>query len=216
MARGPRVAAHLGRPETPEEEASRKAENSRRYRQSQSFRNLIVALVVSLAVVAIVYFVVPRGDLAQPPAPDVPAIAAQASEQFERPVVVPDAPDDWGTNLAEIDSGAPVTWTVNFNDIPDASRSFLRFAQAFDADAAWASQTLRGSAPTGSVTIDGVEWDEYEIGDPDTTGNISYALGTQAGDDHVLIYGAIDADTAAVMASAVADDVAALQKEDAP
>ncbi|WP_110589302.1 DUF4245 family protein [Microbacterium suaedae] len=216
MARDPRVAAHLGRPETPEEEAARKAENSRRYRQSQSFRNLIVALAVSLAVVAIVYFVVPRGDLAQPPAPDVSEIAAQASDQFERTVVIPDAPDDWSVNIAEIDSGSPVVWTVNFNGIPDAARSFLRFAQAFDADDAWASQILRGAAPTGSVTIDGIEWNEYEIGDPDATGNISYALGTQAGSDHILLYGAIDADAAAVIASAVADDVNALQKEDTP
>ncbi|WP_156759325.1 DUF4245 family protein [Microbacterium karelineae] len=216
MARAPRVVAHLGRPETAEETAARKAENSRRYRQSQSFRNLIIALVVSLAVVAVVYFVVPRGDLAEPAQPDVGGIAAQASEQFDRTVIVPDAPDGWGVNLAEIDAGTPAVWTVNFNDIPDAARSFLRFAQAFDADDAWAAQTLRGAAPTGAVTIDGVEWDEYEIGDPDSAGNVSYALGAQAGPDHVLIYGAAEADTAAIIASAVADDIATLQKEDTP
>ena len=66
--REPRIAAHLGRPETPAEEAARKAENSKNYRQSQSFRNLIIALVASLAIVAVVYFIVPRGEVAERPA----------------------------------------------------------------------------------------------------------------------------------------------------
>jgi hypothetical protein len=38
-----RVVAELGRPETPEETAARKAESSRVYRSSQNFRNLIAA-----------------------------------------------------------------------------------------------------------------------------------------------------------------------------
>ena len=43
MAQHPRIVAELGRPETPDETASRKAESSRVYRASQNTRNLIVA-----------------------------------------------------------------------------------------------------------------------------------------------------------------------------
>ena len=60
MARGPRIVAELGRPETPDETAARKAESSRVYRASQNTRNLVAALLVTLAVVA-------RHHLRRPP-----------------------------------------------------------------------------------------------------------------------------------------------------
>ena len=43
--------------------------------------------------------------------------------------------------------------------------------------------------------------------------NISYALATRAGGDTILIYGAMDADTAAVAAEGIADQVRRLQEE---
>ena len=75
MAQNPRVVAELGRPETPDETASRKAESSRIYRSSQNTRNLVAALLVTLAVVAVIIFAVPRGA---PPAADPIDVAAVA------------------------------------------------------------------------------------------------------------------------------------------
>ncbi|MGO1256355.1 DUF4245 family protein [Microbacterium gubbeenense] len=213
--REPRIAAHLGRPETPAEEAARKAENSKNYRQSQSFRNLIIALVASLAIVAVVYFIVPRGEIADAPQPDIAATASEVAEQFDRTVIVPTAPDDWGKNIAQVNPGSPSVWSVNYNDIPEAKRGFIKFEQAFDADEVWASQVLRGTSPSGTTTIDGLEWTEFEIRDPESTGNVSYALGIQAGSDYVLVYGSAEPDVAAVIASSVADDVEQLKKESA-
>lgn len=211
----PRIAAHLGRPETPEETAARKAENSRNYRQSQSFKNLIFALVVSLAIVAVVYFIVPRGEVDNAPQPDVAAIASQVADQYERTVVTPDAPEGWTTNIAEIEPGSPSVWTINYNSIPDAGHAYIRFAQAFDGDEVWAAQELRGTQPTGTVTINGVEFTEYVVKDPSSTSNISYALGVQAGTDFVLLYGSASAEITAQLAEHVADDIAALQQEGA-
>src|SRR3546814_6486486 len=82
-----RVVAELGRPETPEETAARKAESSRIYRSSQSFRNLIAALVVTLIVVAVVIFGVHRGDVAEAPEIDVAAEASDLSDTLGRPVL---------------------------------------------------------------------------------------------------------------------------------
>ncbi|HYP73058.1 MAG TPA: DUF4245 domain-containing protein, partial [Microbacterium sp.] len=66
MASGaPRVVAELGRPETPQETADRKAASSAAYRSSKTFRNLIAALLITVAVVAVVYLGVPRGSLAE-------------------------------------------------------------------------------------------------------------------------------------------------------
>ena len=210
----PRIAAHLGRPETPEETAARKAENSKNYRQSQSFKNLIFALVVSLAIVAVVYFIVPRGQVDNAPQPDVEQIASQVSEQFERTVITPDAPEGWTKNIAEINPGSPSVWTVNFNSIPDAGHSYVRFSQAFDADEVWASQELRGTQPSGTVTAGGVEFTEYTVKDPSSTSNISYALGVQAGTDYVLLYGSADKDFTVQLAERIAGDVTTLKEEE--
>ena len=213
MARTPRVAAHLGRPETPDEERLRKAENSRNYRRSKTFTNLIIAMGVTLLIVAIVYFIVPRGELEQPAPPDVPAIADDISTQLDRAVITPPAPDGWGVNIAELKSGPPAVWTVNYNDIPEDNRAFVRFAQAFDVDDTWASQLLGGAAPTGEVTIDGIEWTAFEISTPSDNRNISYALGVEVGPDFVLVYGSADAETTAILAGDIADAVASLQEE---
>ena len=109
LPREPRIAAHLGRPETPAEEAARKAENTKNYRQSQSFRNLIIALVASLAIVAVVYFIVPRGEIAERPA----ARYRRHRAPGRRPIRshrdrADGAPEDWGKNSPRSDAGKPL------------------------------------------------------------------------------------------------------------
>ncbi len=210
MASSPRIVAELGRPETPEETAARKAESSRIHRNSRTIRNGIAALLVTLAVVLVIVFAVPRG--AMPPAEpiDVAAEAAEVQASLERTVIVPDAPDDWTINRATVEGdGATRAWTVVY--APD--RGFINVAQGFDADAAWPSRLLSGRSATGTTTIDGLEWTVYEISEPSSTANISYALSTAAGADTVMIYGRTDADTAAEVAASVADDVRALREE---
>ena len=65
----------------------------------------------------------------------------------------------------------------------------------------------------GTVTIDGVEWDRYDIPDPSRAGNVSAALSTQAGDDIVLVYGSTDDETLELAAASVADQIIALREE---
>ena len=207
MAREPRIAAHLGRPETPDEIAARKAESSRIYRGSQTFRNLIVALVVSLAVVAVIVWGVPRGEASEPAPINVAAIAADAEETTGHDAIVPDAPDDWRVNSARLENGDVTTWSIAY--VPTET-GFLRLSQGFDADETWAARVLGGAAPTDAVTIDGVRWDVYEISDPEANANVSYALGTQAGADHVLVYGSSEPEVAADLAALVADQIDAL------
>ncbi|MEV7692699.1 DUF4245 family protein [Microbacterium sp. NPDC089189] len=210
MARGSRVVAELGRPETADETAARKAESSRIYRSSQTFRNLIAALLATLAVVAVIIFAVPRGQLAEAPPIDVAETAAGFSEVYGRTVISPDVPEDWRVNSAKIDGDDIGAFTIVY--VPD-STSYVNIAQGFEPDPAWVSRMLSGASPSGSVTIDGIAWDRYEISDPSRAGNISYALATDAGVDQVLIFGTADADTAASLASAVTDQIMQLREE---
>lgn len=211
MASTPRVVAELGRPETPEETAARKATASLAYRSSQTVRNLIAALLATLAVVLVIVLAVPRGDTA-PRAPiDVAAVAQQVESARDVDVVVPVVPTTWSVNVAAVDEDADPVWTVVYALPSDGQ--FLRFAQAFSADDTWAAQQLRGAAPDGTKTVDGVVWQTYTIDDPATAGNITAALGTQAGDQYILIYGAASPDDLALVAGSVADQVRTLQTE---
>ena len=204
-----RVVAELGRPETPDETAARKAESSRVYRSSQTFRNLIAAIIVTVAVVFIVIFGVPRGELPERESIDPAPIAAQAGESLGRAVIVPAVPSDWRVNAAEVSSdGGSSSWSIAY--VPD-DEGFIRFAQAFDTDEVWARSALAGSAPADTLQIGGIEWDVFEPADPSRTANISYALGTQAGADYVLLYGAATAEQTAELAAIVASDVKELQ-----
>lgn len=209
MASAPRVVAELGRPETPDETAARKAASSHAYRSSQTFRNLIVALLVTLVVVVIVVFGVPRGSLPEQESIDVAAAAAAAQAELGRPLVSPETPEGWRANVAQFETGA---WVVAFTpDVFASDEGFVRVAQGLGADEQWASRTLGGYAPTGSVTIDGIVWDEYDLPGSPPASRVSYALATQAGTDIVLVYGPTSADDAALIASALADDVRSLR-----
>ncbi|MFC7925352.1 DUF4245 family protein [Microbacterium laevaniformans] len=206
MASGPRIVAELGRPETPAETADRKAAASRAYRQSKTFRNLVAALLAIMAVVAVVYFGVPRGSLPDPEEADVAAAAQSASAAIGHPLLVPVVPENWRANSARLEGSM---WRVVY--APPSG--YVRVAQGVDADAGWATKVLGGFAPSGSVTIDGIAWDEYTIPAAARTDTVSYAISTTAGSDTVLIYGATDAATAAVAASGVTDQILTMREE---
>lgn len=210
MGRDPRVVAELGRPETAAETAARKAESSRVYRSSQTTRNLIAALLVTLGIVLIIVLGVPRGEPAATEDVDVAAAAMEISDGYDRAIIVPDVPDEWRVNAADVMSDTVPAWTIV---LAPGDGSYIRLAQAFDADETWAAQVLRGAAPVDTLTIEGITWDVYEIADPESAGNVAYALGTQAGGDHVLIYGSASPETTAAVAASVADEIDDLTKE---
>lgn len=211
MASSPRIVAELGRPETPQETADRKAASSAAYRASKTNRNLIAALLVTLALVAVIIFAVPRGEMPAREPIDVAAIAADVSDAEGRAVLVPDGAEDWVVNSARIDADDVRAWTIVY--APE--KGYFRVAQGFDADEAWPARVLGGASATDTVTIDGVTWDRYDITDLERSGNISVALVTTAGPDTVMIYGGggLEDDVLEQAATSVADQVIALQED---
>ena len=209
MAKGPRIVAELGRPETPDETAARKAESSRVHREAQNTRNLIAALIVTIGIVLVIVLAVPRGA---PPAREpieVSAVAERVGSAEGRTLIAPDAPSSWQVNAASIEGDVPRAWTIVYVD----ETWFVRVAQGFDADPAWPARVLSGASPAGTVEVDGVTWDRYDIADPSRAGNITGALSTQAGPDTVLIYGKAGDATLEEVAAAVSPEVRELQEE---
>ena len=133
MSREPRIVAELGRPETPQETADRKAEASRVYRSSQNVRNLVAALLATLAVVAVIIAAVPRGTPPEREPIDVAAVAEGISASEGRTVITPDMSDAWIVNRAGIEgSGGVRAFTVVYAPADEDQRGFLRVAQGFD------------------------------------------------------------------------------------
>ncbi|HWV48150.1 MAG TPA: DUF4245 family protein [Microbacterium sp.] len=205
------IVAELGRPETPDETAARKAASSQAYRSSQTFRHLIAALILTVAVVAVIVFAVPRGEPTPAAEIDVDRIAADVESTMQSPVVVPELDDFWRVNVAELDGGATTVWNITIAPADEEERGFIRIAQAFDADASWAPQILDGFAPTSTVAIDGREWDVYDIGDRGSA-NVTYALGTQAGDDYILLFGSRSPESTEELARSLDSQITAVEE----
>lgn len=206
------IVAELGRPETPEETAARKAASSKAYRSSQTMRSLIAALLVTVAVVAVIIFAVPRGEPTNAKPIDLTGIAANVETTMDSPVIVPDLGDFWRVNAAGLTSGATVVWDVTLAPADEDERGYIRLAQAFDADSSWAPQRLNGIAPTDTVRIAGLDWDVYQPGGAGAEQNITYAIGTQAGNDYVLLYGARSAASTAELAESLVPQIRALSE----
>lgn len=206
------IVAELGRPETAEETAARKAASSKAYRSSQTVRSLVAALIVTLAIVLVIVLIVPRGEPASAPSVDMVGIAADVESTMDSPVIVPDLGDFWRVNAAELTSGATVVWDVTLAPAAEDERGFIRLAQAFDTDSSWAPQRLNGTAPTDTTSIGGLEWDVYKLGDADANQNVTHAIGTQAGDDYLLLYGSRSADSTAELAESLVPQIRELSE----
>ncbi len=212
MSKPAPIVAELGRPETPEETAARKAESSRAYRSSQTIRSLVAALIATLAIVAVIVFAVPRGEPASAPHIDVARIAADVESTMDSPVIVPDLGTFWRVNDAGLTGGATNVWDVTLAPAADEERGFIKVAQAFQADSGWAPQRLNGIAPTDTITISGRTWDVFKVGEAGAKQNITYAIGTQAGDDYVLLYGSRSAASTADLAESLTPQIDALSE----
>lgn len=209
MAAEPRVVAELGRPETPQETATRKAASSKTYRSSQTARNLIAALIITLIIVAVVIFGVPRGSTPEAEPIDVAAVAESVEIAEGHELIVPDAPESWRVNRAFVDRDDLSAWTVVYAP----ASGFVTMAQGFDADPAWATRVLGGANADGTVTIDGVTWTQYDISNPERAGGITAAMSTEVGTDTVLLYGVADEEILQQAAESVSASIHDLESE---
>lgn len=205
--RGPAVVAELGRPETADETAARKAQNSRNHRDRQTTRNLVLALLASLGIVVLLVLVVPRGDLEIRPDIDYRAAAEQAQADVGEPLVVPSIPDSWTSNAAELRRGTAdgvTSWYVGFIT---AENEFLGFSQGLEANPSWLSNELGGSRATGTADIGGSEWTVYDHRDERDRGNLEYALTLESDGDIFIVYGTAGQEEAEQLAESVTESV---------
>jgi len=208
--RPPRVVAELGRPETPEETAARKAENSRNHRQRQTVRNLVLALGASLLVVLVIVLLVPRSDAPLERDIDVAAVAEQAQIAIDDELAIPELPEGWRANAAEIRSSAADGVTAWYVGYLTPSDEYIGLYQGVEANPTWVAELLSRTLATGTTTIDGIEYTVYDNRESsDDVGNARYALTTEAGGTTFVLLGTATEAEFATLATALTPTIEA-------
>jgi hypothetical protein len=202
--REPRVVAELGRPETPEETAVRKADDAVKRRQRQTVRNLVASLLASLAVVAVIVLIVPRSDTPIERDVDVRAVAAQAQAGIEQELAVPELPDGWRSNDASLRQGEADGVRAWYAGYLTPSNEYAGMYQGLGANPTWTAELLANTIATGVVMIDGVEWTVYDNRESDAdVGNARYGLVTEAGESTFVLLGTADPEEFETLARAI-------------
>jgi hypothetical protein len=208
--RPPRVVAELGRPETPEETAARKAANSQKHRQQQTLKNLVLALGASLLVVLVIVLLVPRTDTPVDRDVDVASIAEQARIASDDPLAVPELPEGWRANAAELRTSEVDDVTAWYVGYLTPGNEYLGMYQGIDANPTWVAGQLARTAATGTTTIDGVEWTVYDNRESSVdVGNAKYGLTTEAGDSTFVLLGTATLDEFETVATALVPTIRA-------
>ncbi len=209
-ARPPRVVAELGRPETPEETAARLAENSRLHRQRQTLKNLVLALGASLVVMLVLVLLVPRSDTPIEPDIDVAAVAEQAQIASSDPLAVPDLPEGWRANAAELRKSEADGVTAWYAGYLTPSDEYVGMYQGLEANPTWVADLLERTLASGTTTIDGIDWTVYDNRDStDDVGNARYGLVTEAGGNTFVLIGTATTDEFETIAAALTTTVEA-------
>lgn len=208
--RAPRVVAELGRPETPEETAARKAENSLKHRQRQTLRNLLLALGASLAIMLVIVLLVPRSDTPIERDIDVASLAEQAQATSSDPLAVPELPEGWRANAAELRVSRADDVTAWYVGYLTPSDEFIGLYQGLDANPTWVAGLLARTLAVGTTTVDGVEWTVYDNRDsPEDVGNARYGLTTEAGGSTFVLLGTATPEEFETLASALTPTIEA-------
>ena len=202
-----RVVAELGRPETPQETAERKARDRVLRRSRQNFRNLLASLGACLAAVVLIVLLVPRGTGVQQPAIDVRAAAAQYGDTAGQPLIAPKVPSSWKSNAAALrGTGDASSWYVGY---VIGGSGYAGITEGLPGDSTLLDTALDGAKPTGTTSIGGLPWRVYDRRQSDTdTGNVAYGLATKIGKVVVAVYGTASATQVRGLAAAVATDAA--------
>ncbi len=205
--RAPRVVAELGRPETPQETAERKAEGSRKYRSRKTVNNLVFSLLATLVTVLVLVLLVPRNDTPILPDVDYASTAAQLQSTVDTPLVSPELPDGWRANSAEwtTDTGDGIsTWYIG---LITAENQFIGLTQGLGTNPTWLAEQVQNVAALDTRTIAGVDWDVHVNPAASPEGNFEYALVTTSGPSTYVLLGTADPDEFSILAEALAPNI---------
>jgi hypothetical protein len=189
-----------------QEAAPTVAERRAARRANQTTFNLVLALIASLGIVLFLVVVVVRPEM-EPRTVDYQQIGAGAQTGIDEQLAVPDLPDGWSANRAEL-VAAPADgvarWEIGFLT-PDGQ--YIGLVQGIDANPSWVADQVRSAPAVGTERIGGLAWDAYDRREIDDPGNVEYALVTTSGASTIVLGGTASDQEFAVLAAAIAEEL---------
>jgi hypothetical protein len=124
--------------------------------------DMIRTLLVILAVVAVIFFLVPRPGRIPPAPVDVPGSAQGAAGTLGFTPLVPQGlPADWTATAAEARDGMDGVKAFHIGYVT-GRQYYAGVEQATSVTDEWLNVNDAGGTPVGEVTIDGVKWQRLE------------------------------------------------------
>jgi hypothetical protein len=208
------IVAELGRPETAEETAQRKAQASADHRRRQTVNNLIYSLLATLALVVVIVLMVPRPTPDPVKNVDYAQIAKQGAGTEPDPLLVPDLPKSWTSNSAELRQQTDDRVDEWYIGLITPSKQYIGLVQGFHANGTWLADQVANTSPVGSTTVDGVKWSIYDNRQSSRdVGDAKYALSAAEGASTVVLYGTADTEEFTTLADVVSRQLATDAKE---
>lgn len=172
-------------------EFSRRQDKKRLRQQRSNMRNLVGSLVVSLGIVALLIFIIPRPGGNQVPPVEWKEVAATSQISAPGRLLVPELDETWRGNRADIrDSGGVLEWTVGLIGSGD---EFVQVVQGFNAGPGWVSTQVRGRGPDGETPLgvgdDQVTWTIYDRSEVTDPGNRVWSVATETQTGWVVVTG---------------------------
>ena len=204
--KAPPIVAELGRPETPEETAARKAENSRKHRANQTRSTSCSRLSPRSASWSFLFAVVVRPDTAPPEPIDYVAVAESANADV--PLAAPVVPADWYVERAPSYRTESACRPGRSASSPP-TRASSRLVQGIDANVTWVTAEVDARTPDrrdpASADIDWQVYDHRDAADP---GNFAYALVAEFDGSTVVLHGTASDAEFESLATAIAQGLA--------
>jgi Protein of unknown function (DUF4245) len=200
------IVAELGRPETPEETAARKAESARNRRANQTPINLLLSIGASLVLVLFLVLVVVRPTAQTPSTVDWKRVAAEAQPTVAEPLARPVLGDAWTANNAELATGADgiQTWYVGFIT---PQEQFIGLTQGIAANPTWVANQVAAKVATGTETIDGTTWTVFDYRASKDSGNLAFAMTADIAYSSIVLFGTASTAEFDSLALAVSTDL---------
>lgn len=201
------IVAELGRAETPQETADRKAAASKKRRTNQTALNLAIATVVSLVAAIVLVLTVGLVDSgSRIPSTDYVTDTENAQSSFGGVLVIPELPEGWVANRAERVTGSDGvdSWQIGF---VTPEQQYIALIQAIDTNPSWIDDQVRGAKAGPAISIGGVQWTSHDRRDADDPGNVAYSLVSESGSLTIVLAGTADDDEFEVLADAVAKEL---------
>lgn len=178
-------------------------------RAKQTVRNLLWAILATVAAVALVVLAVPRDDSSRLSAIDSVEVSNAAREDSGLPVIVLEQlPEGWYATQARWSSASSKGEADIFFGLVGPNNQYIGITQVFEFEDAWFEDETVGLEKTAEYDFGNYNWSVLEAAGSVNIDDVDPMWGLFLERDVVLITGSADSDSIATIAKQIDEQLA--------